>query len=69
MASKPLLESKANERLRLKSIELINAYFREITLFWVDGDAKVSIEVAKCFRCLLNSGKDPDVLRADQVEW
>ena len=26
-------------------------------------------ECARCFRCIVNGGNDPDVLKSDQVEW
>jgi len=69
ICSLPLFEAKANERLRSKSIEMIKDYMKEITLFWVHGDSRRNTEIAKCFRCIVNGGLDPCILKADIVKW
>lgn len=65
----PLFEAKANERLRSANVELIKEYFYEICKFWIDGDALRNSEIARCFRCIVNGGLDPTVLKVDIQKW
>ncbi len=71
IASLPLFEAKANERLRSTSVEVIKRYFYELSLFWsyeVDGvpaEQAQNSEITKCFRCIVNGGLDPAILKAD----
>lgn len=69
ICSKPLLESKANERLRAKGLEYICAYLRSVATFWDCNDTRLKTEVARCFQCIVSGGEDPTVLRADRIIW
>jgi hypothetical protein len=69
ICSKPLLESKANERLRAKGLEYICSYLRSVATFWNCSDTRLKTEVARCFQCIVSGGEDPTVLRADRVIW
>ena len=70
LSCKPILETKANERLRQKSINDMRVFFTEIATFFKDGaDNLLKIEVAHTLRCICCGGKDPAILRADQVPW
>lgn len=77
IASLPLFEAKANERLRTTSIELIKRYFYELTTFWsydTDGQPAEQVlnsEITKSFRCIVNGGLDPAILKADiaDAKW
>jgi len=77
IASLPLFEAKANERLRTTSIELIKRYFYELTTFWsydTDGviaEQALNSEITKSFRCIVNGGLDPAILKADiaDAKW
>lgn len=33
------------------------------------GDYRIKAEIGHCFRCIIRCGKDPTILRVDQVEW
>ena len=66
--SKPLLEAKANERLRSVGIEDIKKLFLQITKFF-EVDINSRKAVAICFRCIVSGGIDPTALKADAVEW
>lgn len=62
---KPLLETKANERLRVKGIADIKVFFRALTAFSIDANNELKIEIVHCLRCIINGGKDSLVLRTD----
>ena len=68
ICSKPLIEAKANDRLRLNYIENINTYLMEITYFACIDDVEIKTQVAKCFRFIANGCDDPTILRADRKE-
>lgn len=44
-------------------------FYKTITIFSQDGDSHLKSEVIHCFRCIVNGGKDPVVLRADLTTW
>ena len=69
VCSLPLFEVKANERLRSPCVEIIKEYFFEICKFWLHGDALRNAEITRCFRCQVNGGVDPAVLKADVQRW
>jgi hypothetical protein len=64
---KPLLETKANERLRVKGIADIKVFFKALTAFSVDANNELKTEIVHCLRCIINGGKDSLVLRTDVV--
>lgn len=68
ICSNPLIEAKANDRLRLNYIENINTYLMEITYFASIDDVVIKTQVAKCFRFIANGCEDPTILRADRKE-
>ena len=63
------MESKANERLRVKGMADMKIFYKAIAIFCVDADDQLKSEVVHCFRCIINGGKDPLVLRADVNLW
>lgn len=67
--SKPLLESKANERMRPSGFDNIKAFYAELSKFWESGNVFARIECSRCFNCIVNGGRDTSVLKADQAEW
>ena len=67
--AKPLLESRSSERLKPESILVIKEFYRELSSFYTVPELQNSVELTKCFRCVLNGGKDPYVLQADHVPW
>lgn len=69
IASQPLLEARANERLRSESVHKIGLYYCELANFWLGADMLLATEVTKMFRCLINGGSDPTILRCDRKEW
>ena len=70
LSCKPILETKANERLRQKSINDMRVFFTEIATFFKDGaDNLLKIEVVHTLRCICCGGKDPAILRVDHVPW
>ena len=69
VSSLPLFEVKANERLRQSSVDAIMEFMNEICRFWVEGDPIRNAEITKCFRCLVNGGVDPTVLKVDLKQW
>jgi hypothetical protein len=44
-------------------------FYRELSCFWDFPDIEISISLSRCFRCILNGGSNPYVLRADLVQW
>ena len=64
---KPLLETKANERLRVKGIADMKVFFKALTAFSVDANNELKTEIVHCLRCIINGGKDSLVLRTDVV--
>ena len=69
IASQPLMEAKANERLRAESVHRMGLFYNELANFWVGADVLLATEVTKMFRCLINGGSDPTILRCDRKEW
>ena len=69
IAALPLFESKANERLKAPSVDIIKAYFLELCYFWTEGDPVLNSEVSKCFRSIVNGGVDPTILKGDIQKW
>lgn len=69
ICAKPLLESKANERLRPPSIDRIGRYFLDLAFFFKQCDSNLGKEIAKCFRCIVAGGDDPTILKVDRIEW
>eukprot|EP01041_Mallomonas_annulata_P000888 gene888-1723_t len=65
----PLLESKANERMRPTGLENIKALYFELSNVWENGTMFIRTECARCFRVIVNGGRDPDILKADYIEW
>ena len=63
------MECKANERLRVKGMADMKIFYKAIAIFCVDADDQLKSEVVHCFRCIINGGKDPLVLRADVNLW
>jgi hypothetical protein len=63
----PLLETKANERLRVKGVTDIKKFFKALTAFSIDANNELKIEIVHCLRCIINGGKDSLVLRTDVV--
>eukprot|EP01038_Epipyxis_sp_PR26KG_P011849 gene11849-15855_t len=59
IASKPLMELKANERLSHSGREKILNFYFKLSSVWSMLDIIRKISLAKCFRCILNGGKDP----------
>ena len=55
--------------MRPNGLENIKLFYAEIAKFWQDGSMHTRTECARCFRCIVNGGNDPDVLKSDQVEW
>lgn len=49
--------------------EKIGKFYQQIALFWNIPDIKMGIEVCRCFRCIVNAGVDPTLLRIDQPQW
>ena len=71
IAALPLFEAKANERLRSPSIDVVRRYFYELTQFWSNDDLLLTAEITKTFRCIVNGGLDPSILKADakDAQW
>ena len=69
VCSKPLFESRANERLKPECTESIRAYFKEVSKFWLVCEQKSRVEIASALRCIVNGGTDPTILKADVVKW
>ena len=44
-------------------------FYKAIAIFCLDADDQLKSEVVHCFRCIVNGGKDPLVLRADVNIW
>ena len=65
----PLLETKANERLRVKGMADIKSFYKAIALYCVDADIGLKSEVVRCFRCIINAGQDPGSLKSDVTSW
>ena len=63
------MECRANERLKPENVDIIKVYYREISKFWPICDVKAKIEVASTFRCIVNCGIDPTILKVDIVPW
>ena len=63
------MESKANERLRVKGMADMKIFYKAIAIFCLDADDQLKSEVVHCFRCIINGGKDPLILRADVSLW
>jgi hypothetical protein len=60
ICSQPLLESRANERLRNESIQSINIYLLELVLFWQNDRLSSNIDLIYCLRSLTNGADDVD---------
>ena len=69
ICSKPLFEVKANERLRAPGIAKQCAYYVEVAKFYSEDDVDIKIELTRCFRCIINGGVDPTILRSEIVLW
>ena len=69
ICSKPLFEVKANERLRAPGITKQCSYYVGIAKFWEQDDVDIKIEVTRAFRCIINGGIDPTILRSEIVTW
>ena len=63
------MELKANERLSVKGIEKIQAYFSKLSELWDVADTPTKIKISHCFRCISNGGRDPTILRCEIREW
>lgn len=59
---------KANERLSIKGYEKIRHYFTTLTQLWQVGDNHIKFKIAKCFRCIIHSGKDPTLVGESSSE-
>jgi hypothetical protein len=69
LCAKPLLECKANERRSRQSMENVGQFYKEVALMFSANDARLRVEVGRTLRTIVHAGKDPSVLRADQVDW
>jgi len=69
ICSKPLFEVKANERLRAPGIAKQHSYYIEVAKFYNEDDVDIKIEVTRCFRCIINGGIDPTILRSEIIPW
>ena len=70
LSCKPILETKANERLRQKSMADMRTFYTALVSFFQDGtDNQLKIEVAHTLRCIVSGGRDPAMLRADRTPW
>ena len=70
LSCKPILETKANERLRQKSMNDMRTFYTALVSFFQDDtDNQLKIEVAHTLRCIVSGGRDPAMLRADRTPW
>ena len=70
LSCKPILETKANERLRQKSMTDMRTFYTALVSFFQDDtDNQLKIEVAHTLRCIVSGGRDPAMLRADRTPW
>jgi hypothetical protein len=65
VASQPLYESKANERLRTYVRNNIVTFYIELAKIWEICDMRTRITLASTFRCIVNGGVDPRILKVD----
>jgi hypothetical protein len=69
VCGKPLYESKANERLRSHVQDNIRKYYIELARLWEVCDPRTRINIANTFRCIVNGGVDPRILKVDIVPF
>jgi hypothetical protein len=67
--TQPIMELKANERLSVRGYAQIKRFFSKFSSLWEICTPVNQTKVAKCFRCVVNGGRDPTVLRALQRDW
>ena len=63
------MELKGNERLSVQGYIDIKRFYSKLSTLWAVSNSTNKIKLGKCFRCIVNGGRDPSILRSMQKEW
>ena len=63
------MESRSNERLKPECRICIHEFYQRLSNFYIVKDIQMKILIIKCFRCIVNGGEDPYILKADLIPW